>query len=244
MFERLQKMGFVGYNYKGKSILILGGLVFFTISFSIIVLYLFDFRVTDYWSRYIFLIMLTSSVGIVDDLVGDKKTKGFSGHLLALFGGEITTGFLKGLVIFSAALAISNGSNFLERSVNIGLIIFITNFINLLDLRPGRAFKAFFFLFLPAILYTEWHLFFIAIVLVFFLFAPGELRGKIMLGDGGSNVLGATLGFFYSSYNGLILKIYLLAIFIILNFLAEYYSFTEIIKNNKYLYFIDQLGRR
>jgi UDP-N-acetylmuramyl pentapeptide phosphotransferase/UDP-N-acetylglucosamine-1-phosphate transferase len=45
-------------------------------------------------SEVLFAVFAFGLLGLVDDLLGDGRARGFKGHVRALFLGEITTGFL------------------------------------------------------------------------------------------------------------------------------------------------------
>ncbi len=100
------------------------------------------------------------SLGLADDVFGASGPKGFRGHLGALLHGRLTTGMLKLLGIGVLALFYGAGAapGILARSqmsaagpgwfVVAGVLAALTialaaNLLNLLDLRPGRALKAY-----------------------------------------------------------------------------------------------------
>ena len=242
MIEILESMGLIKKNYQNKNIIILGGISFLFL--SLIFLLLFNINLHNIYQRYIYLIMLTSAVGLVDDIVAQNNIKGFKGHFRAFLKGNITTGFFKVIIIFLTAFFVSYGDNLIIRLINTGIIILFANLLNLLDLRPGRAYKIFFLLFIPAIFNKYWQPIFLIFSIIFIITASAELNEKIMLGDGGSNTLGASLGFFYSLNTSIRYKIIIFIILLLFNLLSEYYSFTLVIEKNKYLSFFDHLGRK
>ena len=73
---------------------------------------------------------------------------------------------------------------------------------------------------------------------------PGDLREKFMMGDAGSNVLGAVIGL------GLVLgtsfwwRLGVLVLMLALNILSEMVSFSEVIASNRVLNWLDSLGRK
>lgn len=132
-------------------------------------------------------------LGFLDDRWGTPEFKGLRGHLRALRQGRVTTGFVKaaGGLVLACGLAWM-----LFRSpralVAAPLIALSANLLNLLDLRPLRALKGFWLLGLP-LLWTG------SPVLAQLLgltipYARLEARRTLMLGDTGSNALGAALG--------------------------------------------------
>lgn len=236
------KYFFIDQNYRGKKVLVIGGIIFLVYHFMILIL-LKDV-LSSYWEKYFFLVIITAFVGIIDDFYGTKSIKGFKNHFKSLFKAKITTALLKILIIFITAFVINLNYSYLLMTINITLILLMANFINLVDLRPGRAYKIYFLLFFPSIFYKGWQLLFISYVIIFLLVAEAELSEKIILGDSGSNCLGVCLGYFYSTNFSLILKIILIIVLLILNFSAEIYSFSKIIENNKILNYFDKLGRK
>jgi UDP-GlcNAc:undecaprenyl-phosphate GlcNAc-1-phosphate transferase len=125
--------------------------------------------------------------------------RGWRGHGSALLRGELSTGVLKavgslGLALLAMSyLGLSNGRWLLAA----GVLVLATNVFNLLDLRPGRATKA--FVLLGAGLTVGagevrplWTLgLFAAPALVAGVY---DLRERAMLGDTGANLLGALAG--------------------------------------------------
>jgi hypothetical protein len=118
-----------------------------------------------------------AAIGLADDLWSGPE-RGFRAHL----GRGVTTGTLKlvGIPLFALARTRS-----LSGALLVGLL---ANAINQLDTRPGRALKAFG---IGAIAVGAPRRAVVAAVLL----APYDLREMTMLGDAGSNALGAVLGF-------------------------------------------------
>ena len=152
------------------------------------------------------------ALGLIDDTLARDATgvdgrheRGWRGHGAALARGELSTGTLKafgalGLALLTADTAglglgvrLSSGRWLLAA----GVLVLATNVFNLLDLRPGRATKAFVLLGAglaigSADLRSLWALgLFAAPALVA---GTYDLRERAMLGDSGSNLLGALAG--------------------------------------------------
>jgi hypothetical protein len=166
-------------------------------------------------------------VGLVDDLWGGSA-RGWRQHLRA---GR-TTGVLKLLVIPVLGLAAT-------RSPSGALLVSLSaNAVNQLDTRPGRALKAF-LLACSALrggvarAYAPWAV----------LLAPYDLRERTMLGDAGSNALGAVLGL--SSVTKLRgrARWAVIAALAGLNLLGERRSLNELIERAPVLGALDRLGR-
>ncbi|MEV3993143.1 hypothetical protein AB0J57_29985 [Streptomyces sp. NPDC049837] len=145
--------------------------------------------------------LAAGACGAYDDRNGDHR-RGFRAHLGALRDGEVTSGAVKLFGVGAAALAA--GALLKERPVDkvlAGVVIAGTaHFVNLVDVRPGRA-----------------------ALTVLALGVPGLLRGgplaaapmgaaaavvaddlgeRTMLGDAGAHALGAALGTAIAAANG------------------------------------------
>ena len=166
------------------------------------------------------------ALGLADDLWSGPQ-RGFRAHLRA--GG--TTGVLKAVGIPALALAVT-------RSVRGALLVALSaNALNQLDTKPGRALKAFAAGALlvrgPARGYAP-----IAVLL-----APYDLREMTMLGDAGSNALGAVLG--YGSVATFTARGQRFAIAALagLTLIGELRSLGELIERTPGLSQLDRLGR-
>ena len=163
-----------------------------------------------------------AALGLADDLWSGPE-RGFRGHLQS---GR-TTGVLKLVGIPLVGLVAT-------RKVSGALLVGLAaNFVNQLDTRPGRALKAYL---LGALAVG-------APVGSAVLLLPYDLREKTMLGDAGSNALGAMLGL--SSVSSLTGKSRWLAIGALagLNLLGERRSLGELIERAPALRALDRLGR-
>jgi hypothetical protein len=110
------------------------------------------------------LVVAAFGFGLVDDIFGDRSVRGFRGHIGELLRGRLTTGAMKllGIGAASALAAASLASTALDTShdpagrglvaagtwatawVLTTLVIALSaNLVNLMDLRPGRALKAY-----------------------------------------------------------------------------------------------------
>lgn len=188
-------------------------------------------------------------VGLMDDLLGDKGTKGFKGHIKSLLGGKLTTGGLKAISGFGIGflISISISDGIIELGVNTLLVALFTNVINLFDLRPGRACKVFLFLGVVTLLTSAFSIYgfmMLSAIGVVLAYIGYDLSAKSMLGDVGSNAMGITLGVFSVATSPMNVKFVYLGILIALHLISEFYSFTKIIESNKLLKTIDKFGRR
>lgn len=191
---------------------------------------------------------LVTAAGLVDDLA-PPGPRGLRNHVAALAAGRVTTGILK-LVVAIGASAVVIGlqppRGELARLSGIVLLAAAANTWNGLDVRPGRALKAFLF---PAAAFVVWGDLAHAPAVVGLLAAsvlvlPPDLREAAMLGDGGANLLGfaAGLALFDVLSDGWVPVA--AAVAIASNVLAETVSFSRVIEGTPPLRFLDRLGRR
>ncbi len=123
-------------------------------------------------------VLPVAAIGLADDLWSGPE-RGFRAHL----GNGLTTGTLKLVGIPLYALVRTRS---LSGALLVGLA---ANAVNQLDTRPGRALKAFA---LGSLLVGRAPTRAVGVAV---LLAPYDLREMVMLGDAGSNALGAVLGF-------------------------------------------------
>jgi glycosyl transferase family 2 len=164
-----------------------------------------------------------TAVGLIDDVFSGPE-RGFRAHLRS---GR-TTGVLKAVAIPLVALART-------RSLSGALLVALSaNALNQLDTRPGRALKAY----VIAGIAVDAPLG-LAVCLL-----PYDLREMGMLGDAGSNGLGAMLGL--SSVNRFTGRGRWLAIGALagLTFIGERRSIGDLIERTPLLRDLDALGRR
>jgi UDP-GlcNAc:undecaprenyl-phosphate/decaprenyl-phosphate GlcNAc-1-phosphate transferase len=143
-------------------------------------------------------------LGLIDDAFGSgtgraEAPRGWRGHGAALMRGELSTGALKAVGSVGLGLlamdqfGLSDGRWLLAT----GVLVLATNVFNLLDLRPGRSIKAFVLLGAALTIGSGQTRSLWALGL---LTAPAlvagayDLRERAMLGDTGSNLLGALAG--------------------------------------------------
>lgn len=237
-------------NYRGKSIPSGMGLYLF---FNLAVLWSFGYLINIYPFQRFFPVLLLAGIfaflGFVDDLLGNHKARGFIGHFRYLLAGRLTTGGLKALGAATISLVIVYYSTHTLSQAFVSWlnILLITNLINLMDLRPGRALKVFTFLFFLLFLFT-WHLsgiWYLAVpvlaVLVFYF--PLDFSAIAMMGDTGANLLGGILGFFVIQTVGFWGEGAILFVVILIHLYSERYSISTLIEENRLLAWLDRLGR-
>lgn len=197
-------------------------------------------------------------LGTIDDLLGTpaiegglgrKDPRGVRGHMKATVGGGFSTGAVKaigslGLAAFAVGLVVPGTGEYLLATA---LVVITTNLFNLLDLRPGRALKVFFVLAI-ALCLGAWTLSPVWATTVFLGALPVlfyyDLTEQGMLGDAGSNVVGAIAGIFMIFTLNTTGQLIALAIVGLITLYGEFRSISEMIDRTPVLRFIDQLGRR
>jgi UDP-N-acetylmuramyl pentapeptide phosphotransferase/UDP-N-acetylglucosamine-1-phosphate transferase len=197
-------------------------------------------------------------LGLVDDLLGGRRPagagsdaqapRGLRGHARAAARGNFSTGLLKAVGVLGLALYVlaGQGRSASEYLVGTGVLVLTTNLFNLLDLRPGRAGKA--FVVLGAVLTIgSWDTYalealglFIGPALVLLRY---DLRERAMLGDAGSNVLGAVAGFWLVLALGPTGEAVALGVLALFTLYGEFRSISLLVERNAFLRRLDSLGR-
>lgn len=192
-------------------------------------------------------------LGLMDDIGGSGEHGGFRRHFNDLLQGELTTGALKaiggGALALAAALQVGGG--FYLIALGTLNIAFGANFINLVDLRPGRALKVYSFLTLLPLLGIgffpggeDFYAVALPTLAVAALLAPADFEAKIMLGDSGANLLGSLAGLQIMLAGNHVLAIVSLLLLAGLNLLAEKRSLNELVTASPILSWLDHLGRK
>lgn len=188
-------------------------------------------------------------LGWLDDTLGDNRAKGFKGHVQVLkHDGVVTTGLLKaiggGLAALITALVTSDSA--VEWLIHATTIALATNWLNLLDLRPGRAAK--FYLFTVVILCMlatpqTFILLFLPVILLTAATLQADLSGQMMLGDSGANLLGMQMGIFAVVTLPLYGCVLVLILLLIGHIYAERRSISSLIERTDWLQRLDNWGR-
>ncbi len=145
-------------------------------------------------------------LGLIDDTLGEPPSgsgapaaRGWRGHGSAVLRGELSTGALKAAGSLGLALLAMDGLGLSDGRwlLAAGVLVLATNVFNLLDLRPGRSLKAFVALGAGLVigaweLRSLWTLGLLAGPAV--VAGAYDLRERAMLGDTGSNLIGALAG--------------------------------------------------
>ena len=237
-------------NYKKDMIPVSMGIVFLPmLIINAIILAYFTTNFKDMLHIFIFLFGLVSMffAGILDDIIGNRDVSGLKGHFKSLLNGKLTTGGFKALFGGFVGLVVSVciSSSIVDIIVNTLIIALSTNLMNLFDLRPGRAIKAYLVIMIPIYItltgYTKvFPLLILPNVLAYF---NTDLKARGMMGDTGSNVLGISIGVLMALGYGIKVRLAWLVFLILMHLITEKFSLTKIIEKNRVLKFIDNLGR-
>ncbi|HWB69296.1 MAG TPA: hypothetical protein VG518_04915 [Solirubrobacterales bacterium] len=191
-------------------------------------------------------------LGFLDDSLGRGEAidtpRGWRGHGRALLEGRLSTGAIKalGALALAAYVVSGRGLESWRYLADVALLILATNLFNLLDLRPGRAEKGLVGLGAGLCL-GAWTLgpielagIFLGPVLVGAWFT---LRERAMLGDTGSNLIGALAGVWLLSTLGGSARLIALAVVLALTIFGELRSISQTIDSVPPLRWLDSLGR-
>lgn len=188
-------------------------------------------------------------LGLFDDLAGDRAAQGFRGHLAALRTGQLTTGAVK--LFGGGALAVlvaapTARERFWVLLADAALIALSANLANLFDRAPGRLAKVSLLAAVPiaVVAGVDPDLAGPAVVLgaLLALLVP-DLRERLMLGDTGANVLGATLALAVVLTTAPSTRVVVLVVVAALNLLSERVSFSRVIQQVGPLRWFDSIGR-
>ena len=202
--------------------------------------------------RWIVYVIGVALLGLLDDSLGRAgeadSPRGWREHGRAVVGGRFSTGAIKAVGAFAlAAYAVSGrGREELDYLVDLALLLLATNLFNLLDLRPGRVEKVY-FLVITGLCLAAWTVepvellgIFIGPVLVG---AWYTVRERAMLGDTGSNLIGALAGVSLLETLGDPARLVALGAVAALNLYGEFRSITTTIERVPLLRQLDSLGR-
>lgn len=201
------------------------------------------------WAVYVLGVAL---LGLLDDGLGRGAAaaapRGWRGHAEAVLAGRFSTGAIKAIgALALAAYAVSGrGRESFDYLADLALLLLTTNLFNLLDLRPGRVEKVFAAL-LAGLCIGAWTAaplellgIFVGPVLVGAVFT---LREDAMLGDTGSNLVGALAGISLLVALPEDARLTALAIVAALNLFGEFRSISRTIERVPLLRSLDSLGR-
>ncbi len=194
-------------------------------------------------------------LGFLDDVFGTQTDAGFRGHLGALGRGRVTTGVVK--IVGGCGLAValvdaspvgagagSSGGRVVSDAL---LVALVREPHESVRPRAGRAIKVGLLAWLPIALIARADTVGVAVAPVVGAFAGllgDDLRERLMLGDAGSNVIGAVLGLAVVLECAPLTRTVLLGVLVALTLVSEFVSFSRVIGSSGVLHALDQLGRR
>jgi UDP-GlcNAc:undecaprenyl-phosphate/decaprenyl-phosphate GlcNAc-1-phosphate transferase len=202
-------------------------------------------------------------LGLVDDFVGSgmfsalrleratadpQAPRGWRGHAREILGGGFSTGAVKAVGSLGLALFALSGQHRStgEYLLGAGVLVLATNVFNLLDLRPGRSAKALILLG-AALSLGAWDATGLWTVGLFLgpllVLLPFDLRERGMLGDTGSNAIGAVAGLWLVATLSTTGQAIALAVMLLVNVYGEFRSISALIERTPGLRQLDSLGR-
>ena len=186
-------------------------------------------------------------LGLFDDVLAGEP-RGWRGHGAAVLRGGLSSGALKaagslGLALFALT---GQGLSTAHYLLAVAVLVLSTNLFNLLDLRPGRSFKLFVVLG-AALTVGAWDArplaalgLFVGPALVVGLY---DLRERAMLGDTGSNMVGALAGLWIVLSLAPVGQLVAVAVMAAVTIYGEFRSITRLVDRTPLLRRLDSLGR-
>lgn len=256
--QGLRSQGFVRQNFRGVEVAFPAGVGIIAASLVALVPLALFAELADEPDVFrpgtgavVAYVLAVALLGLLDDLLGsirDDLPRGWRGHARATLAGSFSTGTLKaaGSLGVAAFVLSGRGVSAGEYLLSVALLVLTTNFFNLLDLRPGRSIKALVLLGAGLTIgstdvHPLWTVgLFAAPVL---LLLPFDLREQAMLGDTGSNVLGAIAGFWLVLTLSTLGQAIALGLIAVATVYGEFRSLSELIERAPILRQLDSLGR-
>ena len=255
----LRDAGLVRTNYRGRTLAFPLGAILATVSLvALAPLAVLNDRanldlLTPELRRWLPYLLGIAFLGFLDDALGQGEAaatpRGWRGHWGALREGRLSTGAIKaiGAVALAAYVVSGQGLETWHYVADVVLLVLVTNLGNLLDLRPGRAEKA--LALLGALLcLCAWTLVPIELLGIFagpiLVGAWLTLGETAMLGDTGSNLIGAVAGVWLLTVLGGDARLIALALVVLLTVYGELRSISATIEKVPPLRWLDSIGRR
>ena len=254
----MRRAGLVRENYRGIAVAFPAGAVLVACSLiALVPLAVLDDRADldlldpelRRWAVYVLGVTL---LGLLDDSLGRggvaDTDRGWRGHALAVAQGRFSTGAIKaaGALALAAYATQGRGQEDLRYLADLALLLLATNLFNLLDLRPGRVEKAFGLL-LAGLCVGAWTALPLEMLGIFIgpvaIGAVFTLRERAMLGDTGSNLVGALAGVSMLVALGEDARLVALAVVTALTIYGEFRSISAAIERVPPLRWLDSLGR-
>jgi len=261
VLAELKRRALTRENYRGVAVPIPGGITIAIAAIIALVPLTLLFNSTELevyigGEGIIIYVFGMALLGLIDDLMGSAPVasgdgglpRGWRGHGRAILRGEFSSGALKAAGALGLALFILSGPRLggIELAIATLLLVTTTNLFNLLDLRPGRSIKVLILLGAGLLIASReleplWALgLFLGPILVFL---PFDLRERGMLGDTGSNVVGAVAGLWMVMTLPTAGQAIALAIVLGITIYGEFRSISALVEKTPGLRGLDSLGR-
>jgi UDP-GlcNAc:undecaprenyl-phosphate/decaprenyl-phosphate GlcNAc-1-phosphate transferase len=254
----LHDAGLVRTNYRGRALAFPLGAILATVSLvALAPLAVLNDRadlnlLAPDLRRWLPYLLGIAFLGFLDDALGQGEAaatpRGWRGHWGALREGRLSTGAIKaiGAVALAAYVVSGQGLETWRYVADVVLLVLATNLFNLLDLRPGRAEKALALLGAGLCLFA-WTLVPIELLGIFagpiLVGAWLTLGEQAMLGDTGSNLIGAVAGVWLLTDLGGDARLVALLVVVLLTVYGELRSISGAIERVPPLRWLDSLGR-
>jgi len=252
----LARQGMVRENYRGAAVAFPAGIAIIASALVALIVLAPVFTLADAdvfrpgFGEALTYVTGVAFLGMLDDLIGSDRDlpRGWRGHLRALAAGRLSTGVLKaagslGLALTVMAAPSKDAGKYL---LAVAVRVLATNLFNLLDLRPGRSAKALVLLGIGLTL-GAWKLdplwglaLFVGPILVLL---PLDLREVGMLGDTGSNAIGAVAGLWLVLTLSTLGQAIAAGVLLLITVYGEFRSISELIERTPGLRQLDLLGR-
>ncbi len=241
------RLGLMTMNFRGERV-VLGYGVTLWLPLSVLYALLVNACCARLVTAFLVVILGMGALGTLDDWLGDTSARGLRGHLQALRQGRVTTGLLKlvGGLMIAAVAAASLSRDLPVAALYTILIALSANGMNLMDLRPGRAISLFLVFGLCILAFTAWKHSSLAYILLPTWIAAAfwrrrDANGQAMMGDSGSNPLGAVLGVSIAAMGSVTLAALVTVVLLALHVVAERVSISSVIERTPWLQRLDRL---
>src|SRR6201986_4546545 len=254
----LRDAGLVRTNYRGASLAFPLGAILATVALVALapLAVLNDRASLDLLSpelrRWLPYLLGIAFLGFLDHALGQGEAaatpRGWRGHWGALRAGRLSTGAIKaiGAVALAAYVVSGQGLESWRYAADVILLVLTTNPFNLVDMRAGRAEKALAPLGAGLCLFA-WTL--VPIELLGIFAGPALVGGwltlgeRAMLGDTGSNLIGAIAGVWLLTVLSPDARLVALGIVLVLTVYGELRSISATIDRVPPLRWLDSIGR-
>jgi UDP-GlcNAc:undecaprenyl-phosphate/decaprenyl-phosphate GlcNAc-1-phosphate transferase len=256
----LRAQGMLRENYRGEPVACPTGIALLIPAFVALVVVgpLYQFATSsplvDGADLAVFFVFGVAVLGLIDDFAGSRQgqPRGWRGHFGALAHGHLSTGVLKavgvlGLALFLVASPLDPNYSTADYLLSAAVLVLATNVFNLIDLRPGRAIKTLILLGAGLSIASgriaplQAVGLFLGPILVLL---PLDLREAGMLGDTGSNVIGAVAGVWLILTLNTTLALAIAAgVLALITLYGEFRSISAFVERTPGLRQLDLLGR-